>query len=224
MLTRVFLSLMSLALGLACFGAAMAAGDHNPDALPAGLDKPTATSQLYPLDICIVTGEKLGSMGDVVIYNHEGREIRFCCQGCVSKFEANADDYLGKIDAAIIEQQLADYPMKNTCIAQGCDITPDTAQKVVVGNRLLLGGCMGCATTIREDPEKYIAMLDAAVIKAQLATYPSTTCPVTDEPLGGMGEVVDVVYAGKLVRFCCAGCIKAFSADPAKYMAKIYGS
>ena len=30
----------------------------------------------YPLDVCIVSGEKLGSMGEPVAIVHEGQEIR----------------------------------------------------------------------------------------------------------------------------------------------------
>ena len=54
----------------------------------------------YPLDTCVVTGEKLGEMGDVIKYNHNGREIRFCCPGCVAKFKADPEKYLKILDAA----------------------------------------------------------------------------------------------------------------------------
>ena len=33
-----------------------------------------------------------------------------------------------------------------------------------------------------EGPDAYIALLDQAVIKAQAASYPATTCPVTARP------------------------------------------
>ena len=41
----------------------------------------------WPLETCIVSGEKLGEMGDPIIKLYEGREFRFCCKGCVGKFE-----------------------------------------------------------------------------------------------------------------------------------------
>jgi len=52
----------------------------------------------YPLDVCIVAGEKLGSMGDPVVIIHEGREIKFCCDECLPKFQANPGEYLGKLE------------------------------------------------------------------------------------------------------------------------------
>lgn len=56
-----------------------------------------AADKPYPLDICIVSGNKLGSMGKVVVKSHEGQEIKFCCKPCVKKFEANPAKYLAKL-------------------------------------------------------------------------------------------------------------------------------
>jgi len=52
----------------------------------------------YPLDFCIVSGEKLGSMGAPIVKVYDGREVRFCCSGCVKRFEADKTGYLAKID------------------------------------------------------------------------------------------------------------------------------
>ena len=59
---------------------------------------------------------------------------------------------------------------------------------------------------------------DAAVVKAQLPTYPLETCVVSGDKLGGMGSPVDYVHEGRLIRFCCSGCIATFKKDPAKYL------
>lgn len=34
----------------------------------------------YTLTTCVVSGEKLGEMGDPYIFQYEGREVRFCCK------------------------------------------------------------------------------------------------------------------------------------------------
>lgn len=61
----------------------------------------TETSVMpYPLDTCLVSGEKLGSMGEPIIINHEGHEIKFCCDSCVPKFEKDPAKYLSKLDHA----------------------------------------------------------------------------------------------------------------------------
>jgi hypothetical protein len=54
----------------------------------------------YPLDTCLVSGEKLGSMGEPVVIIHEGREIKFCCDTCVPDFKKNPEKYLPKLDHA----------------------------------------------------------------------------------------------------------------------------
>lgn len=51
----------------------------------------------YPLDTCLVSGEKLGSMGDPVVINHEGQEIKFCCDTCVPKFKKDPEKYLSQL-------------------------------------------------------------------------------------------------------------------------------
>ena len=72
----------------------------------------------YPLATCPVSGGTLGSMGKPVIYVHQGREVRFCCKGCVEPFQKKATEYLKKVDAAIVKQQLGFYP-PSTCVVSG---------------------------------------------------------------------------------------------------------
>ncbi|MEZ5387966.1 MAG: hypothetical protein R3F13_20865 [Prosthecobacter sp.] len=54
----------------------------------------------YPLDVCVVSGEKLGSMGEPHVITHEGVEVRFCCDHCVPKFNADPATYIAKIKEA----------------------------------------------------------------------------------------------------------------------------
>lgn len=54
----------------------------------------------YPLNVCIVTGAELGSMGDPVVLVHEGQEVKFCCSHCTPKFKENPEKYLKKLKEA----------------------------------------------------------------------------------------------------------------------------
>jgi hypothetical protein len=47
------------------------------------------------------------------------------------------------------------------------------------------------------------------------------TCPVTDQPLGSMGQPVKVVVKNRTVFLCCAGCKKTLLANPDKYLKKL---
>lgn len=51
--------------------------------------------------------------------------------------------------------------------------------------------------------------------------YPLTTCAVSGEALGSMGDPVVVTHEGTEVRLCCAQCTPKFEADPAKYVAMV---
>jgi YHS domain-containing protein len=54
----------------------------------------------YPLKTCVVTDEKLGEMGDGYVFVYEGREIKFCCKGCLKDFKKDPAKYIKKIEQA----------------------------------------------------------------------------------------------------------------------------
>ncbi len=54
----------------------------------------------YPLDVCIVTGNALRSMGGPVVKVHEGQEFKFCCSPCVREFEADPASFAQKLAEA----------------------------------------------------------------------------------------------------------------------------
>ena len=60
-------------------------------------DKPAAKP--YPLTTCVISGENLDSMGKPFVYDHEGREVRFCCKNCVKDFKKDPAKYLKQLDA-----------------------------------------------------------------------------------------------------------------------------
>lgn len=62
-------------------------------AMPAG----AADVKPYPLKVCVVSGNELGTMGKVITKVHQGQEIKFCCKPCVKKFDANPAKYLSKL-------------------------------------------------------------------------------------------------------------------------------
>ena len=62
------------------FSVALALGPRSSDPEP------------YPLSACFVSGEALGSNGEPVTKEHDGRELRFCCKMCVKDFEKDGPD------------------------------------------------------------------------------------------------------------------------------------
>ncbi len=71
--------------------------DPEPEAETHQQHDPAAIKP-YPLDVCIVSGEALGSMGEPVVKVYDGQEVKFCCQACVPSFEADPRSYLKQLD------------------------------------------------------------------------------------------------------------------------------
>ena len=158
--------------GAACKGKGTCAmaGAH------AGSDAPSATIA-YPLDKCIVSGEKLGGMGDPEVKVYDGREVKFCCNGCVAKFEKDKAAYFKRIDDAVIAVQKPDYPLA-TCVVSGEKLDSDKGMApvdYVYHNRLVRFCCNHCVDQFKKDPDKYLSMLDAAKPKA--AEQPKSDAP-----------------------------------------------
>jgi hypothetical protein len=68
-----------------------------PTTSPAPADP---NAKAYPLKVCIVSGEALGTMGEPMRFTYKGQEIKLCCKGCEKKFHAEADKFLEKIAGA----------------------------------------------------------------------------------------------------------------------------
>ncbi len=51
----------------------------------------------YPLNFCLVSGDKLGEMGEPFTTNYLGQQIKFCCKDCVKDFNKDPDKYLKKL-------------------------------------------------------------------------------------------------------------------------------
>ena len=63
-------------------------------------DKKNDKLKPYTLKTCVVSGDKLGEMGDPYVYEYKGREIKFCCKGCLKDFNKDPEKYIKKIDEA----------------------------------------------------------------------------------------------------------------------------
>jgi len=118
-------------------------------------------------------------------------------------------------------QEAANDPL-DTCVVSGEKLDEmGKPYDYVYKNRLVRFCCSGCKSRFDRDPEKYTAKLDQAVIDKQKDGYPLDTCVVSGGKLGAMGDPVEYVFADRLVRFCCGGCIKTFEKEPLKYTARI---
>lgn len=195
-----------------------AAHDHGAAAPAAG---EAAKVVPYVLNTCVVSGGELGSMGEPVVLVHEGREVKFCCEGCVPKFKEDPAKHLAKTDEQLAASQRTLYPLE-TCVVTGEKLgSMGEPKELMHANRLVRFCCEGCEPQFKKDPTAALAKLDQAVIDQQVGSYPLKKCVVSGDELGAMGEPEDVVIAGKLVRLCCTGCKDELSKNPGKYLAMV---
>ncbi len=175
----------------------------------------------WPLETCPVSGMELGSMGEPIILIHEGREVRFCCQGCVPQFKDSPARFLDKADKKIVQRQNDVYALEQ-CPISGAELGSmgDPIQKVY-GNRLVKFCCAGCLPKFEENVSESLDKMDAKIVEARKAGYPLDICVVSGQPLDAMGGPVEYVHANRLVRFCCKACVSQFEKDPAAYLEKI---
>jgi YHS domain-containing protein len=192
----------------------------------AGDEKKTQwKGDIYTLETCPVSGAKLGSMGTPVVKNYDGREIRFCCDSCPERFEVDKARYLKKVDDQLTEKQMAHYPLTHCVVMADDELKPNDEGgpvNLVYNNRLVRFCCPHCQEDFKKEPAKFVAKLNEAVIAQQKDKYPLTTCPVSGEKLGSMGEPVNYVVGTTLVRFCCDSCVKDFEKNPQPVLAKVH--
>lgn len=53
----------------------------------------------YTSKMCVVTDNRLHSMGDPITKVYGNREIKFCCSPCVEEFEADPEKFMEMLDA-----------------------------------------------------------------------------------------------------------------------------
>ena len=61
---------------------------------------PSGPVRPYPLTTCLVTENKLGSMGDPITKVYDGQEVKFCCRPCIEEFEEAPEQFLEQIAEA----------------------------------------------------------------------------------------------------------------------------
>ncbi len=135
---------------------------QHPDKYLADVDAMIIKQQAptYPLTTCVVSGEKLGEMGKPIQRVIGNRLVTFCCSGCIGKAQKEPAKYLAKIDAAVIETQMKDYPL-TTCLVSGEKLGDEMGAPInyVAGTQLVEFCCKGCIKKFEKNPAQYLGKL-----------------------------------------------------------------
>ena len=107
--------------------------------------------------ICPVTGQKLGSMGEPVKVKVGEEETAFlCCKGCVGK-QIKPEHW------KTIQSNLA--AAQKVCPVMGKAVDASMKSTVVKGRKIFVC-CPPCIKKIQDNPEAYVAKLDAQIAAA----------------------------------------------------------
>jgi YHS domain-containing protein len=114
----------------------------------------------YPLEVCPISGEKLGGMGEPVTVVVDNRLVKLCCKGCVEEAKKDPAKAFKKLDEAVIAKQKPTYPL-DKCLISGEKLGGDAIDKVI-GVRLVRLCCADCVEEVEKQPLKWLAKLDEA--------------------------------------------------------------
>ena len=112
----------------------------------------------YPLDTCVVSGEKLGGMGDAFVFVQDGREIKLCCKSCKKDFDKDTKKFVAKVDEAA--KKVKPYAL-TTCLVSGEKLGAMADEEYVFiyqGQEIKLC-CKNCKKDFDKDPKKFTAKL-----------------------------------------------------------------
>lgn len=112
----------------------------------------------YPLETCLVSGEKLGSMGEAFVFEHDGREVMLCCKSCKKDFDRDTKKLVAKFDEA--SKKVKKYPLK-TCLVSGEPVAEDGPAAVYKEQEFRFC-CKDCKANFAKDPAKIAAKLPKA--------------------------------------------------------------
>jgi hypothetical protein len=120
---------------------------------------------------------------------------------------------------AAFVQKAEIYPL-DTCVVSG-EKLDDEAVTFTAGGQTFRTCCTKCQKKVEKDPATFAKKVEAAAIASQSAHYPLTTCPVSGEKLGAMGEPATLMLDGTLVKLCCPHCTDKAKAKSAEIVAGV---
>ena len=157
-----------------CCGTCARKAKDQAAALIAKVDAAVIAAQgpSYPLEVCPISGQELGSMGDPHELVHGTRLVRLCCEGCVGGFEKKTKAVMAKIDEALIAAQVETYPL-DTCFVSGEPLDANGGPlDFLYGTELVRLCCKGCKRGFDKNPTAMIAKLHEAKQAARAAEAP----------------------------------------------------
>jgi YHS domain-containing protein len=132
----------------------------DPKKYLAAVDQKLVLDQkpFYPLETCLVSGEKLDSGAPDLVYKN--RLVRLSTRDHEAAFVKDSAKFIEKLDAAVIAKQGPTYVAKTCAVSNEGLGEMGAPVDYVVGNRLIRMCCKGCKKDVDKDPMKYLLFPD----------------------------------------------------------------
>lgn len=111
----------------------------------------------YPLDKCMVSGEKLGGMGAPVAVVIEDREFLLCCKGCEKDLRADSKAFIATHDKAW--KKVKPYPLQKCLVSGEALGSMGKPLGFVYKGQEIRICCKGCRKDFDKEPENYLKKL-----------------------------------------------------------------
>jgi YHS domain-containing protein len=186
------------------------------------------------VETCPVTGEKITNKD--VKEEFFGRTVNFCCAGCLAKAKASPAAYVKEsysaqvaaVSAMAKPEGHAGHGDHHGAAAQGdgkflgkgdgvetCPVTGEPINKNVkaeIKGETVYFCCAGCIEPVKKNPELYLKKKETAFLGKGDGIE---TCPVMGTPVN---KNLKAEINGKMVYFCCAGCVETVKKNPSAYL------
>ena len=187
---------------------------HQKPAAPAW----TATDA-YPLDTCVVSGRPFAG-AKMQVVEVEGRKLKLCSAECAEKLRKDPQTYVAKLDRAVVEAQVADYPL-DRCPISGKPLgSMGEPAKIVLDNHLVQLCCKGCTSKAKAKKDEIVRSIQAAAYAKQKDTYPLQTCLDSGDELDPE-TTIEVMHGPTLLRFGCEYGVEQLDSAPATMLARL---
>jgi len=176
-------------------------------------------SDAYPLDTCVVSGRPFA--GDKMnLVEVQGRKFKLCSAACEKELRKDPQGYLAKLDRAVADAQLGDYPL-DACPISGKKLgSMGEPVKLVLDNHLVQLCCKGCTAEAKAKKDVVIRNIQTVAYSRQKDAYPLKTCLNTGEELDPRHSI-EVMHGPTLLRFCCKDCLDELDKAPASMLGKL---
>lgn len=148
---------------------------------------------------CPVSGGAIDS-AKAVKYTHNGKELAFCCGGCVTKFKADPAKYL-KVQTASVKTEAKTAAKTDDCCAEG-------------KTEAMKAEC--CA---EGGQAKDACCAEPKTMEAKASAKPAAVmCAVHKTAVKDAKKSVTLAHNKQTLHFCTAACRDTFKKNPAKFM------